>query len=433
MSVSEDYAPLREGTVAEVRQYSLSGIANRYVDLTLPPGPDEANPEIPNDGVIGTERTEEPTDLDQVFNIFDPITRGAVQDFIQQSEVAFRDRGEQANRGYQYLNPALSSTARVFRELNRDQPVLESFLVDSERLVTTVAERRDHLAALIGNLNSTTRALGNEKLALAESIARLPGFMRTANTTFVNLRSTLDTLDPLVEASEPVVSRPGRGNDLQELLPELRRFTADAEPAVADLDRILRHPGSNNDAIDLQESFPPLASTALDTKRRTVNPAAVPYAGNNRRVPGKNRGVGRVPGAFSETVRALRSGAPIIAQGRPYTADLLGWFDTFSHPGGYDALGGVSRAEVIFNESSIFNDPGSGPAQIEAMQSPQIGEHKKCPGAGEVPVRDSSNIFSLREQRDLDCKEADRAAGDYRDNTDGASTRTGERFGGPTR
>ena len=32
-SVSEDYAPLREGTTATVRQFSLSGIANRYVCL----------------------------------------------------------------------------------------------------------------------------------------------------------------------------------------------------------------------------------------------------------------------------------------------------------------------------------------------------------------------------------------------------------------
>ena len=36
MSIDSDYAPLRRGTRAIVRQASLSGIANRYVDLTLP-------------------------------------------------------------------------------------------------------------------------------------------------------------------------------------------------------------------------------------------------------------------------------------------------------------------------------------------------------------------------------------------------------------
>ena len=41
--------------------------------------------------------------------------------------------------------------------------MLERFLVDSSKLVTALAERRDDLAGLVGNLNDTTRALGNQK------------------------------------------------------------------------------------------------------------------------------------------------------------------------------------------------------------------------------------------------------------------------------
>ena len=33
MTIDDDYAPLRRGTLATVRQASLSGVANRYVDL----------------------------------------------------------------------------------------------------------------------------------------------------------------------------------------------------------------------------------------------------------------------------------------------------------------------------------------------------------------------------------------------------------------
>ena len=36
LSVDDEYAPLRRGTLATVRQASLSGVANRYVDLRLP-------------------------------------------------------------------------------------------------------------------------------------------------------------------------------------------------------------------------------------------------------------------------------------------------------------------------------------------------------------------------------------------------------------
>jgi phospholipid/cholesterol/gamma-HCH transport system substrate-binding protein len=412
ISVNEDYAPLRDGTTATIRQFSLSGIANRYVDLTLPPGPDSDHPEIEDEGEIGTQDTEEPVDLDQVFNIFDPVARVAVQDFFQQSEIQYKGQGKAANRGYQYLNPALSTGSRLFRELNRDTPVLEAFLVDSAKLVTTLAERRDDLAGLIGNLNQTMRALGNEKLALAQVIARFPDFMRTANTTFVNLRSTLDEVDPLVEASEPVVERPGGGNDLQELLPELRAFAADAEPAVADLDRILKHPGGPNDLIDLQRAFPPLRNAALTRRERFVNPAAVPYAGNSRSVKGKRRSVGRVRGAFPEMTEALKDAAPIIAQGRPYTPDLWGWFDDFSHPGGYDAVQGVNRAELIFNEASGLGG-GTSRTEAETAGMPALDQYKKCPGASELPAADRSNIFSETEKEQLDCKEQDRPTGDY--------------------
>ena len=64
MSIDEDHAPLRRGTRAIVRQASLSGIANRYVDLTLPA---QGAPQIPDGGTIGQDATTSAVDLDQVL------------------------------------------------------------------------------------------------------------------------------------------------------------------------------------------------------------------------------------------------------------------------------------------------------------------------------------------------------------------------------
>src|ERR671927_1900292 len=54
MSIDGDHAPLRRGTRAEIRQFSQSGLANRYIDLSIPP---DSNDEIPDGGVIGTDKT----------------------------------------------------------------------------------------------------------------------------------------------------------------------------------------------------------------------------------------------------------------------------------------------------------------------------------------------------------------------------------------
>jgi phospholipid/cholesterol/gamma-HCH transport system substrate-binding protein len=376
LSIDGDHAPLRRGTRAEIRQFSQSGLANRYVDLKLPPDTVDT---IPEGGVIDTDNTVTQVDLDELYNTLDPETRRSLQGFFRHSADQWRGREQEANVGFQYLNPALSTSSRLFNELTKDTPVLERFLVDSSRLVTALADRRDDLAGLIGNLNETTRALGSQKEALAESIGRLPPFMRRANTTFVDLRSTLDEVDPLVEASKPVAKR------LQPFLSQARAFAADAEPTVRDLSITIRRKGGSNDLIDLLHSFPPLAEIATATKQRSYAPGGRKFA------------VGETRGAFQESVDALKGGAGEIGFARPYTTDFLGWFDDFSTTGGgFDALGATARGMVSF-------------APVLHPDSLATKQYRRCPGAAEAPAKDGSNVLSQAERDALGCDENDRA------------------------
>jgi phospholipid/cholesterol/gamma-HCH transport system substrate-binding protein len=378
LEIEGDHAPLRRGTQATIRQFSQSGIANRYVDLSMPPNGDK---EIPDGGTIGSDDTVTQVDLDQLFNTLDPETRDSLQKFFKGSSTMFEGQGEEARAGFHYLNPALSTSSRLFNELTRDTPVLERFLLDSSKFVTAVAERRDDLAGLIGNLNETTRALGDQKEALADSISLLPPFMRRANTTFVNLRSALDEVDPLVDASEPVAKKLG------PFLSEARAFAADAEPTVRDLSRTVRRPGPANDLINLLDSFPPLADIAVLRKQRFASPG------------GRRVDVGVTDGAFQETVEAFKAAAPEIGLGRAYTTDFLGWADDFSTTGGgFDALGAMGRGHISFAEN--FGGP------IRKYQ------YKRCPGAAEAPAFDGSNVWSAEQMAEWQCEESARATGD---------------------
>jgi phospholipid/cholesterol/gamma-HCH transport system substrate-binding protein len=364
----DDYQPLRRGTRVTIKQASLSGIANRYVDLQLGPANGD---EIDDGGVIGTDQTATAVELDQIFDLFDKRTRTGLQDFFKGSAEMLRGRGKELRGGIHYLNPALSTGARLFQELTRDEALLERFLVDSGTLVNALAQRREDLTGVVGNLNATFGALGRQQDALAESVERLPPFMRRANTTFVNLRSALDDVDPLVDASKPAVRRLG------PFLDQARLFVRDGEPTIRDLSRTIAQAGPHNDLIELIRSFPPLARVAMD--RQQVN-------GADRR------------GAFPETTDALNAAAPTIAFGRPYTPEFVGWMDDFSTTGGYDALGGYSRAWI--NLSEILYGPG-----------PKLHQYRRCPGANEEPAADGSNVFSGDQAAALDCDPSQRSVG----------------------
>jgi phospholipid/cholesterol/gamma-HCH transport system substrate-binding protein len=387
LEVDGDFAPLPLGTRAVIRAGSQSSVANRYVDLHLPSARGPPG-HIPDGGLITTDHTTTAVELDELFQTLDRPTRTALRGLHEGQARAYDGRGEQANRGWLYLNPSLYQSSRLFRELSYDRPVLESFLVNSSRFVGALDDRRADLSPLITNLNRTTGALARERDALADAIARLPGFLRTANSTYVNLRAALDDLEPFVEASKPVARK------LRPYLAELRPFARDAVPTVRDLRAVVSREGPGNDLRDLQQTYPPLTDIALDSAERN---------GERRR------------GAFPELIEALKGSAPIVAHGREYTVDLLGWFDDFSHTGGADALGSFARVQTYVNAFSL-----SGPSPVlippalrgEAFkQLAKVNQFKRCPGASEEPAADGSNVFSAEEQAALDCLEAHRATG----------------------
>ena len=353
-----NYRPLRQGTLATVRLVSLSGIANRYIDLRLPPG---NAPAIPDGGMIGTQYTTSAVDLDELFNTLNGPTRQGLQELIQGSASEYAGRGNEAQVAWQYLNPAVASTTLLFAEINRDSDQFTRFIVESSGLLTDVAQRSADLSALVQNLSTTTGALAAQRTALGQSIQRLPGFMRLANTTFVNLRSALDDLTPLVDVSKPVAPK------LQKLLAQLEPLAVDSVPTVEDLSNIVSRPGPDNDLIDLTNLGVPLAAVTVDSVHAN----------------GKVR-----PGAFPQTTIALNDSTPELAVDRPYAVDLTGWFDGYTHPGTIDANGSSSRVAPVIDAALQLTSPTT--AWITAfLGSPGVpplltsGQGDRCPGSME--------------------------------------------------
>jgi phospholipid/cholesterol/gamma-HCH transport system substrate-binding protein len=378
LSVDEDYAPLERGTTATVRSYSLSGIANRQIQLTLP-ADGQGGEEIADGGSLSQSETVSEVDLDEVFNTLDPKTVSDFKHVIQGFEISYDGVGEQANRGFRYLNPFLSTSRGLFSELAYDRRALQNLIVDTSQLSGTLASRAPEVSALVGNLNQMMGAIGSEKEALAEALSKLPGFMREANTTFVNLRAALDDVDPLITASKPAA------RELQPFMAALRGAGADAVPTIADLDQIIQRPGQDNDLVEITRD-------QVGLNKRAVGSGA-PECGSD---PSADFAAAQdddfSQGAFGESACALRNSNPTLAQLRAYSPELVGWFDDFSHVAHADAEGIVSRIGVSFNQftPSLPGIPDLGlpvsPSDLLGSGIVQTNLDQRCPGTNDRPL-----------------------------------------------
>jgi phospholipid/cholesterol/gamma-HCH transport system substrate-binding protein len=352
-----EYAPLRRGTQALIRQTSLAGVANRYVDLQLPSvgtGP------IPDGGLIPPADTLSAVELDQLFNTFDARTRRALQGLIQGSARALDGRGEDMRAGLLYLNPAVASSTRLLATLDGARPQLRAFLGSSARLAGDLASQREHVAGAVDGLAATMGAIDRRSRDLGDAVALAPATLRRANSTFVDLRSTLDGLEPLVRDARP----------LARLLPpfarDLRSVATSAPPSLRRLSALVRAGGADNDLVDLLHRLPALRDAA--TKPMQAN-------GSER------------PPTLTSVTDAMKGLTPQVGFLRPYSVDLTGWFDDFGNSGVYDALGGMGR--IAFHSLGYANVNGTLSYVPPALRPDvfdrvaQRGQRSRCPGSME--------------------------------------------------
>jgi len=352
MEIDEDLAPLHQGTTATIRATSLSGIANRYVSIK--PGPNNGA-EIPDGGPINADRTSAPVDIDVLFNTLDERTRRGLRNVIRGSGTWYEGKATEAAESTRYFPGFLFSTSELTREIALDEAIFTRFVKDTAATVSAIAERRDDLAGLVRNTGTAFRAIADEQEALDRALELLPGTLRRANTTFVNLRATLDDLDLLVAESKPAT------RELAPFLRELRPLVSRARPTIGDLRRLIRAPGANNDLIELTAKQPRLA-------RLTAT-------------------------VFPRAIRTLDRAQPVFEDVRGYTPDLASWLSNFGQlAASYDANGHYARVHPMFLPATYSESDGRLTANepSQKLDGFELGVRGRCPGGTVQPPPDGS-------------------------------------------
>jgi len=349
ISLSSDAAPMHQGTVARVYENSLSGIANRYV--VLEPGPTQA-PAIPSGGLIGESHTHSFVSLDEVFDAFDPLTRAGLRDFVRGEAASIQGRAQAAHRTLLYFAPALASTAQVTQELTRDEPAFDGLLVQGAEAMRQLASRSQQLTELVANGAAATGAIASQSQALERALSLFPATLTRSTATFRGLNSTLDALDPLVQASKPAVRR------LASFAADLRRLLAVSIPTVGQLDALISNP-RGGDLTKLARLTPSLASTAER--------------------------------AFPDLIREMDASQTQLDALREYTPDVAAALADIGQAGAYyDANGHYVRTQPLFFAFAVdgFNQLQPQPA-FDRFQGLQVVK-SRCPGGAVQPTPDGS-------------------------------------------
>jgi phospholipid/cholesterol/gamma-HCH transport system substrate-binding protein len=360
LSLRDDsLTPLHYGTKAVIRSTSLAGIANRYVALF--PGPNNAS-KIPSGGQIPADDATPEVDLDAVLNTLGPAAQHDLHQLVVASSGLITPKAEkQANDGIRALNPALSQAADTAREVIRDQPAFERFILESANVVSTVASRPADLDQVVGNVSGTLNALANRSAAIDQTLVRLPDTLRAANTTLVNVRATLGDLRPAIRDARPAAPL------LSGLLQRLSPLAQSAIPVVARVGRLVDTPGSRTDLLGVVQGFDPLAGTAVP--------------------------------AFKSAHDTTAAALPVVAQIRPYTPDVIGGLvNGFggTTAGYYDANGHYARISFQGSPYSL-NNVGSLvplPPSTPGLTGYRKGVVGRCPGAATQTAPDKSNPYA---------------------------------------
>jgi phospholipid/cholesterol/gamma-HCH transport system substrate-binding protein len=349
MGLSSGAGELPTGTVARIYENSLSGLANKYVVLELGPGPDK----IPSGGLISSDHTYSQVNLDQLFDTLDPLTRVGLRGFIRGEAASIQGRTAAAHRTLDYLAPALVSTSNVTKQLAQNEPTFDNLLVQGAQTMRLLGSRTAQLTQLVANGNAATGAIASQSQNLERSLSLLGPVLSHSTSTFAGLRSTLDTLTPLVVKSIPASRR------LAAFAASLHQLTTASIPTVAELSALIRNPSGGGDLITLLRATPSLAKLAV--------------------------------ASFPRMIKEMNDSEAQVHYFRYYTPDVVAALSDIGQTGGYyDANGHYARTQPFFNAFAV----NSANQLVYRSNNNRYGGLVKaltrCPGGALQPTPDHS-------------------------------------------
>jgi phospholipid/cholesterol/gamma-HCH transport system substrate-binding protein len=262
LDIDDKYAPLPRGTRAILRTKTLLG--ETYVELT--PG-DRDGPKLPDGATLSSGNVAESAQLDEIFRTFNPRTRAAFQEWMQEGAVAIAGRGQSFSNALAELEPFFSEFDKVFRVLDTQRVAVKQLFSNGAVALHALRGRQGELAGLIRNSNavfSTTAARDRDIEALFRAF---PTFEDEQKRTFNRLKEFALNSDPLFRQLVPAAKQ------LSPTLVAFSNLAPQAKGFFEGLETVIDRAPSGFPALRkfLRGDFPVLLR-ALDPFLRNLNP-----------------------------------------------------------------------------------------------------------------------------------------------------------------
>src|SRR3954447_6691506 len=236
LDINKKYAPLPRDTRAILRQKTLLG--ETFVELT--PGHKSAGT-LPDHAILPNAQVEPTVELDEILRIFDPKTKAAFRNWVQESGLQMKGNAPQD------LNDALGNLAgfaqdgaTLFRILNQQRTAVRDVVKNTGVVFGALNERQGQLRQLIVNSERTFSATASQDAALADTFQIFPVFLDEARLTANRLEAFAINTRPLINELKPVADNLGPTvRDLGALSPDLESLFVHLKPVIRNAPKTL--------------------------------------------------------------------------------------------------------------------------------------------------------------------------------------------------
>ena len=202
IQIENQYAPIRKTTTAILREKTLLG--ETYVQLT--PG-SAHSPPLADGGRLPNAQVVQATQLDQIFNTFDPTTRAAFRDWQQQIAKAVKGNDQNLNDVLGNLPPFAINFTQLLQVLDIQHNAVVNLVRNGGTTFAALNRDPAALRTLITAGDTTFGELARNNAALAETIHVFPTFLTQSRLTMADLQTFSANADPVIRHLIPVAQK----------------------------------------------------------------------------------------------------------------------------------------------------------------------------------------------------------------------------------